>query len=127
MLSPSKLPNRSLRSAISSCAGFASTRRCTGCAKRVKRLPGSDQRVEGRKERYLLSRPSRFAERHSRHRLDIVALEGALARRLTMRRSRPTATLTCRRPPATEAHLCFATVIALSSSDIAPEKKVYWG
>ncbi len=45
----------------------------------------------------------------------------------TMRRSRPTATLTCRRPPATEAPLCFATVIALSSSDIAPEKKVYWG
>jgi hypothetical protein len=37
-----------------------------------------------------------------------------------MRRSRPTATLTCRRPPATEAPLCFATVIALSSSDIAP-------
>jgi hypothetical protein len=31
----------------------------------VKRLPGSDQHVEGREERYLLSRPSRFAERHS--------------------------------------------------------------
>jgi hypothetical protein len=43
----------------------------------VKRLPGSDQHVEGREERYLLSRPSRFAGRHSRHRLDIVAVEGA--------------------------------------------------
>ena len=64
-----------------------------------------------------------FAGRHSRHRLDIVALEGALARRLAMRRSRPTATLTCRRPPATEAPLCFATVIALSSSDIAPREE----
>ena len=64
-----------------------------------------------------------FAGRHSRHRLDIVALEGALARRLAMRRSRPTATLTCRRPPATEAPLCFATVIALSNSDIAPREE----
>ena len=34
-----------------------------------------------------------FTGRHSRHRLDIVAIEGALARRLAMRRSRPTATL----------------------------------
>jgi len=32
-----------------------------------------------------------------------------------MRRSRPTA-----RPPATEAPLCFATIIALSNSDIVP-------
>jgi hypothetical protein len=44
-----------------------------------------------------------------------------------MRRSRPTATLTCRRPPATEAHCAFATVIALSSSDMAPREERYIG
>jgi hypothetical protein len=83
----------------------------------VKRLPGSDQHVEGREERYLLSRPSRFAERHSRHRLEIVALEGALARRLAMRRSRPTATLTCRRPPATAEMCRLAWLVAASRNN----------